>query len=73
MLTPEGTDSTVPATQDPKFVVIILAERNLRGGGRGENGMQQIQSTVMFLPMNITQSPRHWKSKYDANKPNTEL
>jgi len=65
MLTPEGTDSTVPEAQHPKFVSGILAESNV--DQREENGMQQIQSTVMLLPMNIIQSSRHWKSKYDAN------
>lgn len=71
MLTPEGTGSTVPAALKPKFDSALLKEDNGgRGKGRGRRRerMQEIQSAVMFLPLNIRQSPRHWKSKYDANK-----
>lgn len=35
MLTPEGTGSTVPAAQNPKFVSVIPAESNWRGTDRG--------------------------------------
>lgn len=63
MLTPEGTGSTVPAALKPRFDSALLKEDNW-GEGEGEGGkkggtMQEIQSAVMFLPLNIRQSPRH--------------
>lgn len=63
MLTPEGTGSTAPAALKPKFSSALLREDNW-GEGKGKRRkkggtMQEIQSAVMFLPLNIRQSPRH--------------
>lgn len=46
MLTPEGTGSTVPAAQNPKFVSVTPADSNQGERKRGKNAVDTICSDV---------------------------